>query len=119
MSLEEKETENLFSYGTLQTEAVQLATFGRRLEGRPDVLAGFSLTMIRIEDENFVAASGTAHHRNVRLTGVASDLVEGTVFAVTRGELEQADAYEPAGYKRVLVRLRSGVNAWVYVNARQ
>ena len=106
-------------YGTLQTEAVQLAAFGRRLEGRPDVLVGYSLTMIRIEDQNFMAASGTAHQRNARFTGVGSDLVEGTVFTVTRKELEQADAYEPGGYKRVVARLRSGVNAWVYVNVRQ
>ena len=27
------------------------------------------------------------------------------------------DAYEPPGYARVLVRMRSGVEAWVYVNA--
>jgi hypothetical protein len=119
MRLEGKETEHLFSYGTLQTEAVQLATFGRRLEGRPDVLIGYRLTMIRIEDEEFVAASGAAHHRNIQFTGVASDLVEGTVFALTREELGQADAYEPAGYRRVLARLRSGVDAWVYVNNHQ
>ena len=114
MSLEEKQTENLFSYGTLQREAVQLATFGRRLEGRPDLLVGYSLTMIRIQDQNFVAVSGAAHHRIVQFTGIASDLVEGTVFTVTKKELEQADAYEPAGYQRVLARLRSGMNAWVY-----
>ena len=119
MSLEEQETENLFSYGTLQTEAVQLSTFGRRLEGKPDILAGYSLTMIRIEDQNFVALSGSALHRTLQFTGIASDLVEGTVLTVTKKELEQADAYEPAGYKRVLVRLRSGVNAWVYLNIRQ
>jgi gamma-glutamylcyclotransferase (GGCT)/AIG2-like uncharacterized protein YtfP len=119
VSLEERATENLFSYGTLQTEAVQLATFGRRLEGRPDVLVGYGLTTIRIEDQDFVTASGTAQHRNVRLTGVASDIVEGTVFRVTKKELEQADAYEPEGYRRVLARLRSGADAWVYVNVGQ
>jgi gamma-glutamylcyclotransferase (GGCT)/AIG2-like uncharacterized protein YtfP len=119
MSLEEKETERLFSYGTLRAEAVQLATFGRRLEGRPDVLVGYSLKMIRIEDQDFVAASGAERHRHAEFTGVASDAVEGTVFAVTKKELEQADAYEPAGYKRVLARLRSGVDAWVYVNVCQ
>jgi gamma-glutamylcyclotransferase (GGCT)/AIG2-like uncharacterized protein YtfP len=118
MSFEENETENLFSYGTLQTEAVQLDTFGRRLEGKPDTLAGYSLTMIRIEDQNFVAMSGTAYHRNIQFTGVASDFIEGAVFTVTRKELEQADAYEPADYKRTLVQLRSGINAWVYVNHR-
>ena len=119
MSLEEKATENLFSYGTLQTEAVQLATFGRRLEGKPDILVGYSLTMIRIQDQDFVAMSGAAHHRIIQFTGIASDLVEGTVFTVTKKELEQADAYEPADYKRVLARLRSGIRAWVYVNKRQ
>jgi hypothetical protein len=119
MSLEEKATEHLFSYGTLQTAAVQLATFGRRLEGKPDILVGYSLTMTRIQDQNFVAVSGTAHHRIIQFTGIASDLVEGMVFALSKKELIQADAYEPVGYKRVLARLRSGMNAWVYVNTRQ
>ena len=116
MSFEENETENLFSYGTLQTEAVQLATFGRRLEGKPDTLTGYSLTTIRVEDQNFVATSGTAYHRNIQFTGVASDQVEGAVFTVTRKELEKVDAYEPADYKRRHVQLKSGINAWVYLN---
>ena len=109
--------EHLFSYGTLRDEAVQLATFGRRLEGGPDALAGYRLEMIRVEDQDFVDASGAAHHRNLQYTGAASDLVEGTVFAVTMGELERADAYEPAGYERVRAQLRSGLDAWVYVSA--
>ena len=119
MSQEEKATENLFSYGTLQREAVQLATFGRRLEGRPEVLVGYSLTMIQVQDQNFVATSGSAHHRNLQFTGLETDLVEGIVFTVTKKELEQADAYEPADYKRVLAQLRSGMNAWVYVKMAQ
>ena len=119
MSPEAKETENLFAYGTLQTAAVQLATFGRRLEGKPDALVGYSLTMIEVQDQNFVATSGTAHHRNLQFTDHPSDFVEGTIFSVTKEELEQADAYEPADYKRVLVQLRSGANAWVYLNVSQ
>lgn len=119
MDPEEKATENLFSYGTLQTEAVQLATFGRKLEGDPDTLAGYSLTMIRIQDQTFAETSGSAHHRIIQFTGIASDLVEGTVFAVTKKELEQADQYEPAEYNRVIVQLRSGMNAWVYVKIDQ
>jgi Gamma-glutamyl cyclotransferase, AIG2-like len=115
MTLEEKETENLFSYGTLQAEAVQLATFGRKLEGKPDILVGYSLAMIQIQDQNFVAINGAAPQRNLQFTGIASDLVEGTALSVTRKELEQADAYEPAEYTRVLVQLKSGMNAWVYL----
>ena len=119
MSLEETETEHLFAYGTLQNEAVQLATFGRRLAGQPDALVGYRLTLIEIEDQDFVATSGTAHHQNLQCTGLASDFVAGAVFTVTQKELAQADEYEPADYKRVLVQLRSGVKAWAYVHIGQ
>jgi len=117
MTAEEKETESLFSYGTLQKEDVQFTTFGRRLAGKPDTLVGYRLQMIEVQDQDFVASSGTAHHRNLQFTGVSSDVVEGTVLTVTRKELEQADAYEPLDYKRVAVLLRSGMNAWVYLSA--
>ena len=113
----ETETEHLFSYGTLQTESVQLATFGRRLAGPPDALAGYRLLMIRIDDQEFVATSGAECHRNLEFTGSTSDVVEGTAFSVTLQELEQADAYEPEGYERVQVRLRSGTEAWVYLQS--
>ena len=109
-------TENLFTYGSLQTEEVQLETFGRRLEGHPDALPQYTLKTIEIQDQDFVAKSGTAIHRNLQFTGDASDYVEGTVYSVTRDELKQADAYEPEGYERLLVELKSGAKAWVYVN---
>src|SRR5215510_8744357 len=111
--------ENLFTYGTLQLEEVQLSTFGRKLEGKRDALAGYRLVMIKIQDEDFVVKSGTADHRNLQFTGNASDLVEGIVFALTMEELEQSDAYEPEGYERVLVQCRSGATAWVYVDKHQ
>jgi gamma-glutamylcyclotransferase (GGCT)/AIG2-like uncharacterized protein YtfP len=117
MTRMDHETERLFSYGTLQTEAVQLSTFGRRLAGSPDALVGYQLRMIKIGDQDFVATSGGEYHRNLEFTGSASDLVEGTVFSVTEQDLEQADAYEPDGYERVRVQLRSGTEAWVYSNA--
>ena len=110
------ETEYLFSYGTLQTESVQLSTFGRRLSGSPDAIAGYRLRMIQIADQDFVAMSGAEYHRSLEFTGSTSDVVEGTVFSVTQQELEQADAYEPAGYERVKVRLKSGAEAWVFMN---
>ena len=110
------ETERLFSYGTLQTESVQLSTFGRRLAGSPDALVGYCLRMIKIEDQDFVATSGAEYHRTLEFTGSASDFVEGTVFSVTQQEIEQADAYEPDGYKRVRVQLQSGTEAWIYVS---
>ena len=104
------DTQNLFSYGTLQIEAVQLATFGRRLKGEADTLLGYRLATLRMEDED---------HRNLQFTGNPSDSVEGTAFEVTENELEQADAYEPDGYERVRVTLKSGLQAWVYLNSQQ
>ena len=112
--MNEEKTENLFAYGTLQTEAVQVSLFGRGLDGKEDALPQYRLTMVRIEDQDFVASSGSADHRNLQFTGNPSDTVEGTVFAVTPSELQQADAYEPEGYARSLVQLRSGLRAWVY-----
>ena len=115
MDANQKQHQLLFSYGTLQIEAVQLATFGRRLDGAEDALVGYRVKIIRVEDLNFVAASGTEAHRNLEFTGDPADYVEGTVYKVTQSELEQADAYEPASYKRMLVQSRAGLNVWVYL----
>ena len=116
MSSAEQAMENLFSYGTLQLEEVQLETFGRKLHGEADALPGYKLLMITITDEDFVTKSGTANHRNLQFTGNSADVVEGFVFEVTSDELEQADSYEPEGYERLRVQLKSGAHAWVFVH---
>jgi hypothetical protein len=108
----------LFSYGTLQLDAVQMATFGRRLSGVSDALRGFELVLLKIEDQTVIAISGTAHHTMATFTGRVSDVVSGTVFAVTPDEIQDADKYEVAAVKRVAVVLQSGVRAWAYVDAR-
>lgn len=119
MSSAEDADENLFSYGTLQLEDVQLETFGRQLESHPDALPGYKLVMITITDEAFVVKSGTANHRNLQFTGNSSDIVEGAILHVTQKELDQADTYEPEGYTRVRVQLRSGTSAWVFIHRQQ
>ena len=115
-------TENLFSYGTLQSEAVQLATFGRRLEGTVDRLIGYRVILIPIvvpiSKQQLPASLSATHHRNIQFTGIKSDIVEGTALTITKHELELADNYERvAGYIRVLVQPASGKNAWVYLHA--
>jgi gamma-glutamylcyclotransferase (GGCT)/AIG2-like uncharacterized protein YtfP len=111
-------TERLFSYGTLQTDTVQLSLFGRRLDGKPDALVGYCLVTIQIQDQSFLAHSG-AVQRNLLHTGNASDVVEGSAFMLTEEELERADNYEPAEYRRVKVQLRSGLDAWIYLSKQQ
>lgn len=107
----------LFSYGTLQQDEVQLSTFGRRLEGKPDILTGYSRSMVAIADPEVVALSGKTHHPIVRETGNPADEIVGTVFRISHAELAAADAYEVADYKRMGVRLKSGLEAFVYVAA--
>ena len=110
-------TQLLFSYGTLQQRDVQLATFGRALQGSADQLPGFHLSMVKIENPEVVKTSGKSHHPIVKQTGIAENRVAGTVFEVTNDELAHADKYEVSAYKRVSAPLSSGRTAWVYVDA--
>lgn len=107
----------LFSYGTLQEEAVQIATFGRVLSGSPDSLSGYGLRKVKVADPAVAAISGEAWHPIVERTCQPSDVVAGTVFEITRDELLKADAYEVDDYRRVSVILATGTRAWVYVQA--
>ncbi|MET9609731.1 gamma-glutamylcyclotransferase family protein [Streptomyces sp. NPDC006512] len=108
----------LFSYGTLQFPEVQLARFGRPLEGAPDALPGFRITYIRITDPEVIAASGTDRHPLLVASSDEADAVEGTVFSITDEELASADDYEVDDYARTRVLLRSGTKAWAYLGAQ-
>ena len=108
--------ELLFSYGTLQQEEVQRASFGRKLAGVRDALPGWRQELVEITDPEVLAKSSERFHPIV-LPGDAADRVEGTAFEITPAELAAADRYEVADYKRVAVTLLSGRNAWVYVKA--
>ncbi|MCP2244078.1 gamma-glutamylcyclotransferase [Lentzea aerocolonigenes] len=106
---------HLFSYGTLQTASVQVEHFGRTLVGKEDVLPGHQQDWVTITDPAVVAVSGTDRHPIVRHTGDPADTTEGTVLELTAEELAAADIYEVDDYRRALVRLGSGVDAWVYL----
>lgn len=110
-------TKKLFSYGTLQQEEVQHATFGRKLVGVPDHLIGYKLSMVKITDLQVLATSGKEFHPILAHTGKEEDRVAGIIFEITSEELLQADRYEVADYKRVEARFLSGATAWVYVKA--
>ncbi len=110
-------TEFLFSYGTLQLETVQMATFGRLLTGRRDVLTGFEESLLKIEDPAVISISGKSQHTIAKFTGRTSDTISGIVYAVTPEEIQKADKYEVAACQRVAVVLQSGIKAWVYVDA--
>ncbi len=98
----------LFSYGTLQHPEVQLDTFGRLIEGAPDVLPGYTVDYAEIDDHRVVDLSGLATHPIVRATGNPRDKVVGVALLVTEDELDAADEYEVSLYRRISVTLASG-----------
>ena len=107
----------LFSYGTLQLESVQRASFGRVLAGSRDAMPGFKKSFVEITDPDVLAKSGERFHPIVVPTDDIGKKVDGTVFEITAAELAAADQYEVSDYKRVEVVLCSGLKAWVYIKA--
>ena len=105
----------LFSYGTLRQENVQLATFGRRLEGQDDALPGFALSPVRITDPHVIATSGLDTHMIAHRTDDPAHRIPGTVFEISPAELEAADHYEVGDYTRIEILLESGTKAFLYV----
>jgi hypothetical protein len=107
------QTAVLFSYGTLRDPATQRAVFGHEVSGSPDELLGFTRRLVEVRDAAFAAANG-AVQAIVSRTGRDDDRIAGSALEVTEAELAMADAYEPAGYRRVEARLASGRSGWVY-----
>ena len=97
--------EKLFTYGTLSDPATQQLLLGRTLgEGQPDTLIGYR--MARLKGVHFVYSI---------IQPQAGGRVQGTLFEVSRDELEKLDAYEGEAYQRVSARLVSKTRAWVYI----
>lgn len=106
----------LFSYGTLQKPRVQLALFGRTLDGTPDAITGFTRGQVPVVADDSLNADLT-HYENAVATGRPEDRIDGTALQVTDDELARADDYEsPADYVRAAVTLASGRRGWVYVH---
>lgn len=107
----------LFSYGSLQQEEVQLATFGRKLAGEFDLLTGYEPALVRITDPAVAERLKKTHHDNIKSTGDDWSNVQGMAFEMTEDELTKADGYEAQyNYTRIQVTLNSGNTAFVYVH---
>ena len=80
----------LFSYGTLQQDDVQCATFGRLLHGHGDELPGYEPSLVEIADPRHAAAVGRTHHANVIFNGFAASRVPGVSKTCVRvGEVSR------------------------------
>lgn len=106
---------NLFSYGTLQKEQVQIETFGRILKGEKDILSAYIIEMLEITDPEVLRKSDQKYHPILVFSGNPEDEVEGVLFEVTAEEILQADAYEVDDYKRIETVFRSGKTGFIYI----
>jgi gamma-glutamylcyclotransferase (GGCT)/AIG2-like uncharacterized protein YtfP len=108
----------IFSYGSLQEQAVQLSVYGRVLRAEPDELLNCVREQIAVPPRHKAAAAGVTHYANVVFTPGSGSRVAGKVLELTETELALTDGYEQdAEYVRVIARLASGRRAWVYVSS--
>ena len=106
---------NLFSYGTLQLDTVQLESYGRLLNGEKASLKQYKLDKLKITDTKVLKASGKKFHPIALKTNNVNDSIEGTIFKITEKELIETDKYEVSDYKRILETFSTGEKAWVYI----
>ncbi len=95
--------EILFVYGTLMEPRVQQAVLGSVQEGVPDMLPGFKKIERAVLDT---------------YPGLESDVgsaVEGLRLKISNEAWRGLDAYEGSLYYRKVLKLNSGVAAWVYL----
>lgn len=101
--------EKIFAYGTLKNKDVQENIFGRILKGTPEIIVGYVLKEIHIEEE-----FGLTQYPIIMETQNPEDHINGMVYELTFEEVMKADTYEGLHYKRIQVKLQSDEMAWAY-----
>lgn len=95
--------QNLFTYGTIKDPEVQKKVIGRVAESKNDSLQGYTKSSIMLKGITYsILVKGTEE-------------IDGVVLQLTDDELTKFDIFETNAYRRVKEKLKSGVDAWVYV----
>ncbi|WP_084273418.1 DUF4286 family protein [Maribacter antarcticus] len=97
-------THYLFTYGTLQEEAVQLGVFSRLLPGIQDTLINYKIAVQKVANR----------YPTLEYTNNMKDKIIGKMYTLSPEELEKADTYEGEAYERIKITLVSGNKAWAY-----
>ncbi len=95
----------MFTYGTLQDPQVQLYVFDKILEGDVDFLLGFK----------WYKNAVYGRYPLVKPTSNPKEMVKGVAYKVTKADLLRCDVYETSAYQRKKFILKSGKEAWVYI----
>jgi hypothetical protein len=83
---------------------VQQVVFGRAIMGMPDTVEGYRKTEITL-----------GLHRYPIAVADETAQIDGLLLHLTPEELARSDAYETRAYRRIRVTLKSGIEAWMYV----
>ncbi len=102
--------ENLFVYGTLQQEKIQIDIFGKRVPGKKDILPGYEKYTIRIPEN-----AGGSSYPAIKPSLKNESKVKGIVLPIQEKDLILTDRYEGNSYFRKKLKLESGISAWTYI----
>lgn len=96
---------NLFVYGSLLDADTRERVIGRKMPySEPDSLSGFKCEEITIDGEYYPA-----------LCREVNSSVHGAIVIIHENELRFLDEYETDAYRREMVVLMSGKEAWTFV----
>lgn len=105
----------LFAYGALLLPTTQLDVFGRLPANEDDVLPEYALQYRDGDDPRGASPSAHTALPVLRYTANALDKVPGRVLHLTEDELDAADEFEMALYRRAPVTVASGRRVWLYL----
>jgi len=102
--------EKLFTYGSLQSRSVQLSIYGRVVESHSDAISGYRIRTVTVKDWKHADVNGSIQ----KTIEPGDGEIDGIVLLLTVEELKRTDEYEPKGYVRIKLPIKSGGEAWVY-----
>lgn len=94
---------NIFVYGTLLDDTVRGRVLGKNIKGKSDILEDY------IIDTHSVLTSYPTLVRKV------NGVVNGKYFDVDENDIKKLDRYESDYYKKIEVKLKSGVDSLAYI----
>jgi len=97
-------SKKVFVYGSLKNPEVQREVIGRNVEGVYDIVRGFKLSKIKLENKIYPIAEKRR-----------GSSLEGLVLYVTQDELKKIDEYEGNSYNKSKVKTELFSRyVWIY-----
>jgi gamma-glutamylcyclotransferase (GGCT)/AIG2-like uncharacterized protein YtfP len=93
---------NIFVYGTLLDDTVRGRVLGKDIKGKSDTLEDYML-----DTHSILTTYPT-------ITPLDKGVVNGKYFNVNEEDIKKLDRYESEYYKKIEIKLKSGIKSLVY-----